>query len=474
MEPERPLEKLLRAFAKKRREQSGAPTELSAAARQRLHQEISRRHAAQEKPPGFLANLFDVFRPKLVFAICTIAVLCVAGILLLPHTKPRRPETLSAANYGMANRALVPAEQPVPALKSEPPAETAPAAPPAASAPVIAPAEDKNTLADTRTSVSAANSQPPSQSGSATAGHRVILSADDLTVHSETLAKNSTSTNALMAANGAAIPRDTDMLAFKSQSASGSIVASTPLPSTLDPQKDAADRIPQTLVPPAATASSQLWAANEPNTQKKFESENAPASLPAGNAAFYRATNSVNHMFNLASAQYLNRLDTPTRRQHAPETLDAPHPVLASFSVEQSGNTLRMIDADGSVYTGAVQLGWAETAPAATYWDGSKTDGMIPPVTKSRATVPSAQNYSFEVTGTNRALNQNVIFSGNFVPLTNASPFSNSYAFGGSGGGAPPPTPALPASVLLNSRISGKAVIGNKSEVTVDATPAAP
>src|SRR5882724_1144484 len=76
MEPERRIEKLLRAFAKKRREQAGEPAALRPAARQRLQQEISRRSAAKSGG-GFFANLFSPFQPRLAYALCAIAIVIV-------------------------------------------------------------------------------------------------------------------------------------------------------------------------------------------------------------------------------------------------------------------------------------------------------------------------------------------------------------------------------------------------------------
>src|SRR5882724_7488746 len=97
MEPERRIEKLLRAFAKKRREEAGDPAALRPAARQRLQQEISRRSAAKSGG-GFLANLFSPFRPRLAFALCSLAILVIGGWLLLPVLTGRKPSTLAAAD----------------------------------------------------------------------------------------------------------------------------------------------------------------------------------------------------------------------------------------------------------------------------------------------------------------------------------------------------------------------------------------
>jgi len=151
--------------------------------------------------------------------------------------------------------------------------------------------------------------------------------------------------------------------------------------------------------------------------------------------------------------------------------LSVPAPVLASFRVEQNGGNLRVVDADGSVYTGVMQVA-REESPPATYSAPPKIQPSAPPAVKTSP--PSgAQNYSFTVAGTNRNLNQNVVFSGNLIPFTNTLYLrSNAGAIGGAlrTGRAAPVMPETWS--LSNSRISGKAVIGNEKEIEVNATPA--
>jgi len=126
MEPERRIEKLLRAFAKKRREQAGDPAALRPAARQRLQQEISRRSEAKSGG-GFLSNLFSTFQPRLAFALCSLAILVIGGWLLLPILNGKKPPTLAAAN---SLSAKTPSKEKV----ATPPA----LAPPPATAPALA------------------------------------------------------------------------------------------------------------------------------------------------------------------------------------------------------------------------------------------------------------------------------------------------------------------------------------------------
>lgn len=89
---------------------------------------------------------------------------------------------------------------------------------------------------------------------------------------------------------------------------------------------------------------------------------------------------------------------------------------------------------------------------------------------------PAAQNYYFRVVGTNRTLHKKVVFTGNlaatnlarFTQRTNAAG-DRSAAYGSLA--APAGQSPLP---LWNVRISGKAVIGDRKEIEINAVPAAP
>jgi hypothetical protein len=130
--------------------------------------------------------------------------------------------------------------------------------------------------------------------------------------------------------------------------------------------------------------------------------------------------------------------------------------VLGSFQVEQNGARIRVMDADGSVYTGSWQ-----TAP----FDKAPDTAAAKQSTKAEPQTPLAPNYFFRVTGTNHNLNQNIVFFGSFVPLTNVLTAHI-------GGVARMASDARSSSPLLNSRITGQVKIGNGDEIELNATPA--
>jgi len=155
-------------------------------------------------------------------------------------------------------------------------------------------------------------------------------------------------------------------------------------------------------------------------------------------------------------------------------------PVLASFQLQQNGNTIRVVDQDGSVYNGFLQ-------PPSAAVQNTPAPGKVNPVTAAPtldkfANVngneqQTAQNYFFRVTGTNLTLKQNVVFIGSLLVISNAAQILAPTVAGNFGGGgvnnrsqenlADQPQ-QLPWS---NSRIAGTAVIDDKNQIEINAAP---
>jgi hypothetical protein len=141
-------------------------------------------------------------------------------------------------------------------------------------------------------------------------------------------------------------------------------------------------------------------------------------------------------------------------------------PVLASFELEQIGHEVRIVDSDGSVYSGSFQ-----SPQAFSYLDSSVTQragaarSLQPAQAQSEkksalydSRLQADFGYFFTVTGTNQSLNQKIVFTGQILAPTNTA---NRVAL-----------PELNPQLFLNSRILGRAVIGTNKEVEVNAVPA--
>jgi hypothetical protein len=150
--------------------------------------------------------------------------------------------------------------------------------------------------------------------------------------------------------------------------------------------------------------------------------------------------------------------------------------VLANFQVQQNGNAIRVVDADGSVYDGALQPentvaqnGPAPAAPPAS----TLAEVGREKIPAKRDETQSAQNYFFRVTGTNLTLKQNIVFVGSLLANVNANSNARQAPTGGFGGGQPQsaPTNQLPWS---SSRIAGTAVVSDTNHIEINAVPQPP
>src|ERR1039458_6049674 len=138
-EPERPIEKLLRAAAKKRRDEAGAPLELQPATRRLLQGEVARTFTKPKRETRSFAEALGQLWPRLAWGVALFAVLVVAGYMLLPVPSKGKPEDLLAKNEPLTP--APPGKQPLP---PPPPTEVAP---PTQAKPGRQPAAERQLLA---------------------------------------------------------------------------------------------------------------------------------------------------------------------------------------------------------------------------------------------------------------------------------------------------------------------------------------
>ena len=90
---------------------------------------------------------------------------------------------------------------------------------------------------------------------------------------------------------------------------------------------------------------------------------------------------------------------------------------------------------------------------------------------------PVPQNYFFRVAGTNRSLHKKVVFTGNLLAATNSyslQSFTNFLSLGSEVSGRRTGSAQQNLLPLLNTRISGKVVVGNGKAVEINALPMSP
>jgi hypothetical protein len=242
-----------------------------------------------------------------------------------------------------------------------------------------------------------------------------------------------------------------------------------PPPATETPNLDEANRAP--AISPASVSAPSA-AAGEFASAEKSRSLETKKIVPAQNAAKFKA--------ELAAG---NLQAGANNSQRYRQTAAKMPPVLASFELQQNGSQISVVDRDGSIYHGSLQ-------PLELADDLAKTSAAVKPgasgllkkdsdATENGNAPSSAQNFFFRVSGANRSLKQNVVFSGNLIAVPNATANAaqKSGGFGGGFGGQSKlanANAAQQAQSFSNSRIEGTVTIGNTNRVEINAVPVNP
>jgi len=84
------------------------------------------------------------------------------------------------------------------------------------------------------------------------------------------------------------------------------------------------------------------------------------------------------------------------------------------------------------------------------------------------------ENYFFRVTGTNRSLQLNVVFTGNMQTFSNVAQALSQSVSGGGNLASGLNQNVSQQNLFSNARISGTAVVNNTNEIEIEALPVAP
>jgi type II secretory pathway pseudopilin PulG len=456
MEPERKIEKLLRAYAKKRRAQAGDPLELHPATRRLLQGEIARSAPKPDDEDASL-SLWELFRQQWAFLVSFALIVFFAATMFLPtlSSAKKKAQTISAMNnlkqIGMA------AQTAAGENKGQLPVSLDTLTNQLGSDKILTDTESGKRFIyiaggknlDGLPSNSVLAYSPTDKKG------RAVLFADGR-VEVINGARFSELTN-----------REVQELAFA---------------------KDSARR--QSAETPAAGATASGYTAAAPpiagqlkaeNNRKELKLDDLGIAAPSGELAAKAPATS--HGFLQAGA---------SGSQNAFKNTIAPAqavPVLVNFQVQQNGNAVRVVDADGSVYDGSLlpesAVAQNEPAPAAAPAPPVTTPAQVERAKTSASQDESqtAQNYFFRVTGMNRTLKQNVVFAGNLLAIANTTTnLQQSFVgSGGLGGGRSDVVGQLQSALTnqnqlpwSNSRIVGTAVIAETNNIGINALPLSP
>jgi hypothetical protein len=459
MEPERNIEKKLRAYAKKRREQAGDPLTLHPATRRLLHGEIARKPVAPDKAEDSL-SLWELLRQQWAFLLSFALVVFFAATMFLPalSSAKKKAQSISAmANlkqigelaYWAAekNNGKLPASLDV--LTNEPGSDKI-LTDPQSSQPFIyvAGGENLNDLPDNAVLAYS----PTDKKG------RAVLFADG-SVAMINGAQFSQLTNRQL--SELALAKDSTRQQFTEITNAVALGNATALPISAPLKSDSLEAV--------VSNTGDLAVNKKPAAPATiFDDRSAVVQGAVDNHAVTQA-NAVE--FGFVAAQKL--LLSPQNAFKNSVESAKPSVVLANFQVQQNGSAIRVVDADGSIYDGALQSENADLPIAVP----DKVE-----LEKSRSNRNESQiaaNYFFRVTGMNQTLKQNVVFAGNLLAISN-TPTTSPQLSGGNGNssGAGFGGGQLQAAITnqlpwSNSRITGTATIADTNRVEINAVPQA-
>lgn len=195
----------------------------------------------------------------------------------------------------------------------------------------------------------------------------------------------------------------------------------------------------------------------------------APKTLTAPSAAAPTASRAASNVANVAPLSQ-TFVRTVVAGRSAETTVPGTLPVLNRFRLDLSGQQVRVVDADGSVYDGRLVLRPAVGAATATEAERALPTGYA--VTAARttardravdpvATPPTAAGeVHFEVRGTNVTVRRPVQLQGVLTPA-------------GSNSGTTDAPVATPSAIWLqNSAVRGQVRVGNEQPTFLQAQPA--
>ena len=359
-EPRKPIEELLEASAKARRAEFGADPKMPNPMRARLHDEIAR--VARKDEPETRSRWLGMWWPRIAIG-AAMAALVIGAPVMWWHARQTTGDSFRLAMDRTAatkkmDSLTIPSAQPAPQVRSELD-ET-----PANSTPAIA---ASGSLADKITG----------------SGETKSL---DL---SKTDEENSSAMKKFADVAIASAPQAPSTQGLAADEKAGSEVQ-TPV---LAEQKAAASRTNQE---PAAKSS------------EAFARETSrPVIADSGLLARKQKTENFRQQFSQTSANQAFRRDVKLQ-----QAVD----VLNNFQVEQDGRQIRVVDADGSTYTGKIErLAQSDARNLSKQNYAAASSGAAAAKAVKEAGESANNEFYFRATGYNGSLKKSLVFEGNYI-----------------------------------------------------------
>jgi hypothetical protein len=431
MQPERKIEKLLRAYAKKRRADAGDPLTLHPATRRLLQGEVARRKPKPDDDEEASVTLWELFRQRWALLAGFAVIVFFGAALFLPALSKAKFKAQKVTAMNNLKQIGLAAQMAANENSGNLPA----------------------TLDSLTNDLGSDQVLTDPQTGKpfiyVAAGEKLErLSSNSLLAYSLADKKG----HAVLFADGRVEVVNGSRLAKLTNRGLSQLVAADNLASRRLAEapaelKDAGMN---------TTAGAGLLAAK------------APAAAPA---ALSQPASSVPFASNVAQNSFKNTV-----------ALNQAAPVLANFQVQQNGNAIRVVDADGSVYDGELQPEpesvAAQNIPAQTALPAPAGAGLAQNEQQKTITTrdepQAAQQYFFRVTGMNRTLKQKVVFAGNLLAMANVTTNFQQSSPDRAGFGGNAQSEIANQWPWSNSRIAGTAVLADTTNIEINAVPLSP
>jgi hypothetical protein len=446
MEPERKIEKLLRAYAKKRRAQSGDPLELHPADRRILQDEVARKSPKSSEENSSL-TLWELFRLQWATLLSFALIIFCGATLFLPALSSAKKKAQTSVEINNLKQIGVAVQMAAAENDSRLPA----------------------TLDALTNGLVSDNILTEPESGKRfiyTAGGENLddLSSNSVLAYSPTDKKD----RAVLFADGRVEVVTASKFSELTNRGSPELAVAS----------DSTRRQPAETSAPITVAGGNAGAAAIISGQLKTATFGSAAPSARSKLALDFPAASQNSTTGFQN--YFKNTAAPIKAV----------PVLANFQVQQNGNAIRVVDADGSVYDGSLQSESAveqnplALAPRPPPSGNAQVQVEQEKAIANRSESQTAQNYFFRVSGRNQTLNQNVVFTGNLLANSNATTNLQqslngigNLSGGGNFGGSRSQTALANQPQQLpwsNSRIAGTAVIADTNNIEINAVQQSP
>lgn len=465
MNDERPIEKLLRRAAQKRSDEAAAPPELHPVNRRLLLDEAAKQFppspvatpSAATPPPQWL-QWWTLLKQRWVYGVGVFAVIWIVALAIVPMLSKPKSQELAASTPEKQKLGFDLAKDSA-------------AAPEALAVPAAAPVVMET---DAALAINSAT-EPARTLAPQPATRSAALRPSSTEARRELNARYQNSsaqfTNALVVADAIASRPRADQFARAGSAVPSPATEAVALSKAS--QLTVSDEKQRGTLAATTSALTELAAAAPAEAEARADGYFADKNFIARGGGLEREP------LTRASQRFANTTALAPKKES--RSFGLPVAVLQNFRVEQAGRDMRIVDGDGSVYTGVVdedntrykQIVNRQNATLSNAYE-SKFKFQAPKTAPAIAgKIAEAQVYSYRVEGTNRTLNQNVVFSWNFVNTNTLAADNLNYRAAAQKLDALNQPTSFPV-LLQNSYINGRAQLGVSREIEVNALPVKP